>query len=158
MVSVPVLPWREAVRAVVLDPAERVLLVRFETGVWTTPGGGIDPREEPAQALLRELAEEVGLTSVAVGPCLWTRAHAFELPGHCGQRERIYLVRAPAFEPRPQVDPAIEGIDDIRWWTRAELAAAAATATAAFAPTRLPALVAALLDDGPPAHPFDVGI
>jgi 8-oxo-dGTP pyrophosphatase MutT (NUDIX family) len=41
---------REAARALVLGPDDRVLLVRFvnpETGAefWTTPGGGLDPGE-----------------------------------------------------------------------------------------------------------------
>ena len=147
-------PWRHCVRAAVVDPQDRILLVHFSTGVWATPGGGIDGGESREQALHRELAEEIGLTRFVLGPCLWTRAHAFAMPEHCGQREWIYLVRTPAFEPRPQVDPAIEGIDQIRWWTRDELRASKAT----FAPTGLAACFAALLEDGPPAAPVDVGV
>lgn len=147
-------PWRDSARAAVVDPLDRILLVRFTTGIWATPGGGIDPGETPEQALRRELAEEIGLTGFALGPCLWTREHAFEMPAHCGQREWIFLVRAPAFEPRPRVDPALEGIDRMCWWTRGDLAGSTAT----FAPRRLPALIAALLDDGPPGQPIDVGI
>ena len=37
--------WRTAVRGLVLDPADRVLLFPFQTGVSTTPGGGIDAGE-----------------------------------------------------------------------------------------------------------------
>ena len=40
---------RSSVRAVVLDPADRVLLVRFEfptATVWATPGGGQEPGED----------------------------------------------------------------------------------------------------------------
>lgn len=33
---------------------------------WQMPQGGIDPDEDPAQAALRELAEETGVTSVAM--------------------------------------------------------------------------------------------
>lgn len=147
-------PWRLCVRAAVVDPADRILLVQFSTGVWATPGGGIDAGESHEQALHRELAEEIGLTRFVQGPCVWTRASAFDMPEHGGQREWIYLVRTPAFEPRPQVDPAIEGIDQIRWWTRDELLAS----TASFAPTRLAACFAALLVDGPPTEPIDVGV
>ena len=52
---------REAVRALVIDPDDRVLLVRFEfpnTGThWATPGGGVEPGETDHQALRRELDE-----------------------------------------------------------------------------------------------------
>jgi 8-oxo-dGTP pyrophosphatase MutT (NUDIX family) len=52
------LPWRLAVRAVVLDPARRVPLVRFRDRVWALPGGGIEPRGSDEEALLlRELVE-----------------------------------------------------------------------------------------------------
>lgn len=63
---------REAARAIVVDPEERILLVRFEfparteehpssNVVWATPGGGVGPDETHEAALRRELAEEVGL-------------------------------------------------------------------------------------------------
>ena len=48
---------------------DRLLVVRlsesspiFEPGLWHLPGGGIDPGEQPAEALAREFAEETGLT------------------------------------------------------------------------------------------------
>ena len=96
---------RDAVRAVVVDPDERVLLVRFEFPNWTgwaTPGGGVDPGETDAEALRRELEEEVGLDASELGPLVWMRTHLFELGiDWDGQVERYYLVRAPAFEPVP---------------------------------------------------------
>ena len=55
---------RQAARGAIIDPQERILLVRFEfpTGTrWALPGGGIEADETPEQALRRELAEEVGL-------------------------------------------------------------------------------------------------
>ena len=147
-------PWRYSVRAALVDPADRILLVQFHSRVWGTPGGGADPGETAEQTLRRELAEEVGLTRFELGPCIWLREHAFELPGHCGQRDRIHVVRCPAFDPQPLADPAIEGITEVRWWTRDELDAS----TAIFAPGRLAAVFGDLLDDGPPAEPIDVGV
>ena len=50
---------RQAVRALILDPEDRVLLVRFEfpnTGrKWALPGGGVEADETDHDALRREL-------------------------------------------------------------------------------------------------------
>ena len=44
------------------DARDRVALVRHaESGRWTTPGGGVEPYERPADAALREMWEETGL-------------------------------------------------------------------------------------------------
>ena len=153
---------RQGVRAVVLDPADRVLLVRFqfpETSLWATPGGGIDEGESPEEAIVRELAEEVGLDEVELGPWIWTREHVFPfLDGRWdGQAERFVVVRTPAFEPAPRFTVeqlAAEYVAGMRWWTPDELEAS----DELFAPRRLPELVAALLRDGPPGEPVDVGV
>ena len=153
---------RQGVRAVVVDPADRVLLVRFqfpETSLWATPGGGIDEGESPEEAIVRELAEEVGLDEVELGPWIWTREHVFPfLDGRWdGQAERFVFVRTPAFEPAPRFTVeqlAAEYVAGMRWWTPDELEAS----DELFAPRRLPELVAALLRDGPPGEPVDVGV
>ncbi len=152
---------RPATRALVLDPAGRALLVRFRFppgDVWAPPGGGIHPGETPEQAIRRELLEETGLEPAELGPWLWTRSHVFpDMAGWDGQAERCVLVRAPAFEPAPLFSAAKlleEKMTGLRWWTPEELRASRET----FAPRRLPALVAALLRDGPPPEPVDVGV
>ncbi|MEU4352935.1 NUDIX domain-containing protein [Streptomyces sp. NPDC023838] len=50
---------------------DRLLLIRlsdaspvFTPGLWHMPGGGIDPGEQPVEALSRELREETGLELV----------------------------------------------------------------------------------------------
>jgi 8-oxo-dGTP diphosphatase len=148
-------PWREAVRAVLLDPTDRILLVRFTSGVWAGPGGGLEPGESHEAALRRELGEELGLDAADIGPCIWTRAHEFpDIPGYRGQRERIFVVRTLAFEPAPRLDLAAENIAQLRWWTLAELERSGET----FSPRNLCRLLRELLERGPPAEPIDVGV
>jgi len=51
-----------ATAAVVFDDDARVLLQRrSDNGLWGLPGGAIDPSEEPAQSIVREVYEETGL-------------------------------------------------------------------------------------------------
>lgn len=51
-----------SVSAHVFDATGRLLLVRQrEGGVWSTPGGLIEPDERPADAAVREAWEETGL-------------------------------------------------------------------------------------------------
>jgi len=51
-----------AVSAHVFDATGRLLLVRQrDSGVWSTPGGLVEPDERPADAVVRETWEETGL-------------------------------------------------------------------------------------------------
>lgn len=51
-----------AVSISIFDEQGRLLLGRdAETGLWTLPGGAIDPNEHPADAAVRECFEETGL-------------------------------------------------------------------------------------------------
>ena len=118
---------RRAVRGLVIDEAERVLLVRFEHPVsgdswWATTGGGVDEGESDEQALRRELVEEAGLTDVVPGPLVHEREHTFPWDRRIvRQQERFYLVRISRHEPRPTIDVRAEGVTDVRWWTLDEL-------------------------------------
>ena len=151
---------RDAVRAVVIDPRDRVLLVRFEFPHWTgwaTPGGGVDTGETDEEALRRELAEETGLEAFELGPLVWTRTHLFELGDWDGQVERYYMVRAPEFDPLPRLTWAelnAEYVTAVDWWSVEAMEAA----DTQFAPRRLPALLRGLLRDGHPPEPIDVGL
>jgi ADP-ribose pyrophosphatase YjhB (NUDIX family) len=54
-------------RAVLVDSAGRIALVKHHyIAGWYLPGGGVDKRESAADAIRRELAEEVAITDTAI--------------------------------------------------------------------------------------------
>ena len=58
---------RVAAYGVIVD-GDRILLAHWNEGGrsgWTLPGGGIDPGEDPVDAVVREIAEETGYAAEA---------------------------------------------------------------------------------------------
>jgi 8-oxo-dGTP pyrophosphatase MutT (NUDIX family) len=56
-----------SVTGIIFDDHDRILLVRqSEGGVWSAPGGSVDPLETPADAMVREVWEETGLYTAPV--------------------------------------------------------------------------------------------
>ena len=147
---------REAVRALIVDEDDRVLLVRLTfAGVsfWLNPGGGIEPGEDRLTALARELREEVGIHVDALGPEVWTKTAHFTMGPWDGQVDHVHLVRIPHVEPLGTFSPEellAESLDAARWWSREELAASGDV----FAPREFPRLYAEPLDGGVPPAPI----
>ena len=159
--GVTVEPVREAVRCLLVDHDGRALLVRYAddralADWWGVPGGGLDPGEDHLAAVRRELGEELARDDLAVGPWIGRRCHTFWLGRWMTQRERWVLCRAEPFE----VDPAhvstlaAESIAELRWWTAAELRAAATVVT----PRDLPDLLDRITRGDLPGPDDDLGI
>jgi ADP-ribose pyrophosphatase YjhB (NUDIX family) len=142
-------PQRRAGRVIVLDPGDRVLLLRYDEDPpdgrhWCTPGGGLNPGESYAAAARRELAEETGWDDLALLGEIHQHTRQFMHQGRAlRQHERLFLARTG--EARRALGDvaamhACDGIAAWRWWTLAELD----TTTELIWPAGLAALIRGL--------------
>jgi 8-oxo-dGTP diphosphatase len=122
------------VGAVVVDADGRYLLVRRgrepSRGLWSIPGGKVEPGEGDRAAVAREVREETAL-DVVVGEFVGY----VERPAPGGG---TFAIRDYACRPAPYADPTVvragDDADDVGWYTAEELRALDTT----------PGLVAAL--------------
>jgi 8-oxo-dGTP pyrophosphatase MutT (NUDIX family) len=108
---------------------------------WITPGGGVDPGENHAQAAVRELFEETGLIVDTVGEPVWSLDFevTWDEADHDRGHAEYYLVRCTRFEPASTNWTAEEHVDVTahRWFTADELEASGEP----FEPAELPDLL-----------------
>lgn len=157
---------RCAVRLVVLDVTERVLLFHARDPTspssgtwWELPGGGIEPTETSVDTAVRELWEEAGISigRDRVGPPTCRRTASFRYRGERRlQHETVVPVRltgaGPAVDGSRRVDFEDEDYFDFRWWTVAEITGSRER----FYPGRLPALLPVFLAGEEIAEPFEL--
>ncbi|PQM47440.1 Diadenosine hexaphosphate hydrolase [Mycobacterium talmoniae] len=96
--------WLIGTTAVVIRGGSEVLLIeRADNGCWTPVTGIVDPGEEPADAAVREVAEETGATAVPTR-LAWVHATAPVVHAN-GDRaqylDHVFLMDWVAGEPRP---------------------------------------------------------
>ena len=91
----------------------RFLLIRDSYRNWGFPKGHLEDEETPAQAAVRESAEETGLDDLALhGPIRVIDWH-FRFRGRRIHKYcHFFLLESAQGDPRPQLD---EGITDYRW-------------------------------------------
>jgi 8-oxo-dGTP diphosphatase len=163
-VEAPQARERPTVRVVLLDPADRVLLMRGRlpgsapgVGAWFTIGGGIEPGETPREAAVREIIEETGFQDVELGPVVWVRTGVLRIPDPALFRESYFIARCPGGEPTRDGWDALERslIDDIRWWSQAEIAGSAERIFPPGLSTLLPPLLTGTLPPEPLQIPWD---
>lgn len=124
---------RLTARVLLLDPDGRILLMRGRLPgdpeaphVWFTVGGGIEPGESAEAAAAREIVEETGLTDARLGPVVWTGEAMLHdrkrRPVHFRERFLVAWTRGGELSREGWRPLEREFVDEVRWWTLAELA------------------------------------
>lgn len=113
--------WLIGVTAVVLRDDEVLLVKRADNGVWSPVTGIVDPGEEPADAAVREVAEEAGVTAVPER-LAWVHVTApvTHVNGDRAQYlDHVFVMRWVAGQPYPADDESTAA----RWCARSSLPA-----------------------------------
>jgi 8-oxo-dGTP diphosphatase len=113
------------VGAIMTTSAGRLLLIRRGhepgAGLWSVPGGRVEPGETDAEALVREIREETGLLA-RPGELIGS----VERPG--AEPGTVYVIRDYAAEVIGGTLAAGDDAADARWCTRREIDALPLTA------------------------------
>jgi ADP-ribose pyrophosphatase YjhB (NUDIX family) len=127
---------RRTARAILLDDAGRVLLIRFVVlrdgnsfAFWATPGGAVEPGETDFDAAKRELREELAVELPLSGP-IHSSTHQFAHKGVPVENTDVFFVgrfdqEAPRLHATTEDERA--AMKETRWWSRKELEETAET-------------------------------
>lgn len=144
---------RRAARVIVLDEADRVLLLRIDDhgrSFWATPGGSLEEGESEEEAAHREVAEELGADNIVLTPPLARRTK--DHPVGTTERRQIetyYLARVHAGQIDAAVGTQTDNIQARRWWHLFEII----SSPELVYPVGLADLVKAYLKEGAPTSP-----
>ncbi|MFG1813095.1 NUDIX domain-containing protein [Kribbella sp. NPDC049174] len=103
--------WLTGISGVVLNDAEQVLLVRrADDGRWTLVAGVLEPGEEPAAALVREIQEEtsVQVTVERLVSVKTLRPHTYPNGDQVQYLDLCFRCRPLHGEPRVNDDESLE--------------------------------------------------
>lgn len=159
---------RKTARVLLLDPADRLLLIRMhdpnvgdasgrvlDDTYWVTIGGECETGEDIATTARREILEETGLKDPWLGPPVWTTEHVLCIHGKNRlMQETFLLARTDATGINPDGWTALERrvIHEMRWWSLADLQATNDT----IFPTSLVRYLPDLIGGNIPASPVAI--
>ncbi|CAN5477525.1 hypothetical protein BH10ACI4_BH10ACI4_17450 [soil metagenome] len=123
---------RRTARVLLFDAAGEVLLIRFVVPrdggdwiFWAAPGGEIEAGETEAEAAVRELQEEFGLSVKVFGP-VYQDANCFLHQGEM-RDNTDYFFRATCGRDEPVLTGITEDeiaiMKEIRWWSVGQIEA-----------------------------------
>lgn len=128
------LPYRKGAIGIIKNPNEKFLIVQmvsYNDNEWRFPGGGIEEGEEPQDAVIRELAEELGTDKFNVLKKS-NISLSFEWPDHViekqfkkrgkmyrGQQQAQFLMDFVGSDNDIKVDPV--ELKNIKWVSYEEL-------------------------------------
>ena len=127
---------RRTARAILLDDAGCVLLIRFVAmrdrdsfAFWATPGGTVEPGETDFDAAKRELREELAVELPLSGP-IHSSTDQFTHKGVPVENTDVFFVgrldqKAPKLHATTEDERA--AMKETRWWSRKELEETAET-------------------------------
>lgn len=113
-----------SVTAIVYDAAGGILLVRQrDGGVWSTPGGLVEPDERPADAVAREAWEETGLLVAPVRVLAVYGGPEFVVRYPNGDEAQYVMTVFECAVRAGSARPDGEETTEVRYWGSAEAAA-----------------------------------
>ncbi|MBG0830340.1 NUDIX domain-containing protein [Planomonospora sp. ID67723] len=111
-----------SVCACVFDDGGRLLLARHENDVWAPPGGLVEPDEHPADALVREVREEVSLKVEALDVIGVYGGPEFRLLYPNGDQASYVITVYGCAVAGGEIVPDGEEISEARFMSEAEMA------------------------------------
>lgn len=157
----------ESARAILIDPNNRVLLMKFASGgvlrgpttsqqtFWLTPGGSLQSGESFENALMREILEETGMHLNHPGHWIWISPKRILRNGKVVDTlARVYIQRVASFDPMPTALTLEEReiFREFRWWSIEEIA----TSNETFVPRQIAELLQPLLTSAWPIDPIKI--
>jgi ADP-ribose pyrophosphatase YjhB (NUDIX family) len=130
---------RKTVRILLLDPQDRLLLVRMHDPnvgdasgkvlakpYWVTIGGEIEGNEDIASAAMREVTEETGLHNARLGAPVWTTEHTLCIGGKNRLMQETFILARTTETVLGRdgwTELEREVIHEMKWWSLEELQA-----------------------------------